>query len=243
MAPEAAWQNPGVTETRWHRSRPLASTWWAVLAVVVAMSLGAQFVLSVAYPEDMQTSVLTRVIRFFSYFTIQSNLLVLASVLPLMRDSDHDGRVWRVLRLASLLGITITGLVYVVVLAPLDHPHGIHAWTNAGQHYVSPVMTVLGWLLLGPRPRFTMSAVGWALVWPVMWIAFTLAHGAATGWYPYDFLDVSALGYAVAVRNLGLVVLVALVFLLLFRLVDRRLPATDADPREDALVRAAGSPG
>src|SRR3954469_17249678 len=91
----AAWQNPGVTETRWHRSRPLARTWWAVLAVVVALSLVTQFVLSVVDPADAQTSVVTRVIRFFSYFTIQSNLLVLASVLPLMRDSDHDGPVWR----------------------------------------------------------------------------------------------------------------------------------------------------
>jgi hypothetical protein len=212
-----------------------------VLAVVVALSLAAQFVLTVADPEDAQTLVLTRVIRFFSYFTIQSNLLVLASVLPLTRDCDHDGRGWRVLRLASLLGITITGLVYVVVLAPLDDPHGVHAWTNTGQHYLSPVMTVLGWLLLGPRPRFTMRAVGWALGWPLVWIAYTLAHGAATGWYPYDFLDVRALGYAAALRNLGFVVLVALAFLLLFRLVDRRLPGTDAGPRENALMTARSS--
>jgi hypothetical protein len=60
----------------------------------------------------------------------------------------------------------------------------------------------------------------------VAWIGYTLAHGAASGWYPYDFLDVSTLGYAVALRNLAFVVLVALVFLLAFWLVDRKLPAT-----------------
>ena len=58
------------------------------------------------------------------------------------------------------------------------------------------------------------------------WIGYTLAHGAASGWYPYDFLDVSTLGYAVALWNLALVVLVALVFLVAFWLVDRKPPAT-----------------
>jgi hypothetical protein len=125
-----------------------------------------------------------------------------------------------------LLGITVSGLVYVVVLALTDHPQGLQAWTNMGEHYISPVLTVLGWLLFGPRPRITAAVVGRALLWPVAWFGYTLAHGAARGWYPYDFLDVSTLGYAVALWNLALVVLVALVFLVAFWLVDRKPPAT-----------------
>jgi hypothetical protein len=214
---------PAVIETRANHSL-VTRTWWAVLFIVLAVSLSIDLVLAVTEPAD-GTSVLTSVIRFFSYFTIQSNLLVLGAVLPLVRNAGHDGRWWRVVRLASLLGITVTGLVYVVVLAPTDHPQGVHVWTNIGEHYISPVLTVLGWLLLGPRPRITGSVVGWALLWPVAWIGYTLAHGAVTGWYPYDFLDVSALGYAVALRNLAFIVLVALVFLLGSWLVDRLLPA------------------
>jgi hypothetical protein len=224
----------------------LARTWWSVLALVVAASVATEFVLTIADPADPGTGVATRVIRFFSYFTIQSNLLVLASVLPLVRDPEHDGRQWRVVRLASLLGITVTGLVYAVVLAPLYDPQGLHAWTNTGEHYISPVMTVLGWLLLGPRPRIAMAVVARALVWPLLWIGYTLAHGAATGWYPYDFLDVSALGYVVALRNLAFVVLLAAAFLLLFRFVDRGLPATGDSalrgPAEHAGTVGAGAP-
>jgi TRAP-type C4-dicarboxylate transport system permease small subunit len=87
-----------------------------------------------------------------------------------------------------------------------------------------------------------MAVVAWALVWPLAWIGYTLAHGAATGWYPYDFLDVSALGYAVALRNLAFVVLLAAAFLLLFRFVDRRLPAT-ADRPLPGPVDHAGTVG
>jgi hypothetical protein len=107
------------------------------------------------------------------------------------------------------------------------HPEGLAWWTNAGLHYVSPVATLLLWLVFGPRPRITGVTVAGALVWPVLWVGWTLAHGAVTGWYPYPFLDVSDLGYAVALGNLGFVVLLVLVFLLAFRAVDRRLPATD----------------
>ncbi|TFV45134.1 Pr6Pr family membrane protein [Blastococcus sp. TF02A-35] len=188
--------------------------------------MGTELVLHLVDPRDPSLGIVERLVRFFSYFTVQSNLLVLAAVLPLVRDPAHDGPLWRVVRLASLLGITITGIVYAVVLAPLYDPQGLNAWTNTGEHYVSPVMTVLGWLLFGPRPRITPLVVGRALLWPVAWIAWILAQGTVTGWYPYDFMDVAAHGYGVALRNLAGVVLLALAFLLLFRSVDRRLPAT-----------------
>ncbi|MGY2067620.1 Pr6Pr family membrane protein [Blastococcus sp. SYSU DS0619] len=217
-----------MTETPSRSTRSAARAWWAVLAVVVAASVGTEFVLHLADPEDPSLGVAERIVRFFSYFTVQSNLLVLAAVLPLVRDPGHDGRLWRVVRLASLLGITITGIVYAVVLAPLHDPAGIDAWTNAGEHYASPVMTVVGWLVLGPRPRIDGAVVARALLWPVAWIGWILAQGTVTGWYPYDFMDVGAQGYATALRNLAFVVLLALAFLLLFRFVDRRLAATGA---------------
>ena len=46
------------------------------------------------------------------------------------------------------------------------------------------------------------------LAWPVARLAWTLVVGAATGWYPYPFLDVGAEGAgSVAVTCLGVTVL------------------------------------
>jgi hypothetical protein len=206
--------------------RTPAAVCWAVLAVVVALSVVTEFGRILVLAADDGAPVLTRVIRFFSYFTIQSNVLVLALAVTLARAPDRDGDRWRVLRLDALLGITITGLVYAVVLAPTLHPEGLGWWTNAGLHYVSPVATLALWLFAGPRPRVAGATVARALVWPVLWIGYTLAHGAVSDWYPYPFLDAGDLGYAVALRNLGFVVLLALLFLLAFRAADRRLPGT-----------------
>ncbi|TWH75308.1 Pr6Pr family membrane protein [Modestobacter roseus] len=207
---------------------PAARVWWAVLALVVAASVGTELVRALA-DTGSDAGVLARVVRFLSWFTIQSNLLVLAAALPLVRDPEHDGRIWRVVRLDALLGISVTGLVFAVVLAPTTHPQGLGWWTNAGTHYVVPVVAVVGWLVFGPRPRVSGATIVAALAWPLAWIAYTLAHGALTGWYPYGFLDAQALGYGTALRNLGVVVALAVAFLLVVGVLDRRLPATGGE--------------
>ncbi len=47
-----------------------------------------------------------------------------------------------------------------------------------------------------------MSALGF----PLAYLVWTVIHGAATGWYPYPFVDVAELGYArAAVNTAGLV--------------------------------------
>jgi hypothetical protein len=166
----------------------------------------------------------TRLVRLFSYFTIQSNLLVLASALMIAYRPDGDGSWRRVLRLDALLGIVVTGLVYETVLAPLVHPTGPALWITIAFHYFSPWFTVIGWVLFGPRPRIDDRTLGWAFGWPVLWIAYTFAHGAATGWYPYPFLDVTEIGYARALRNTTVVLLGAVVLALAFAALDRRLP-------------------
>lgn len=203
----------------------LARIWWGLLALVVGVAVLVDLVRAI----DGAGSA-TPVIRYLSYFTIQSNVLVTVVAVTLALDPGRDGRGWRVLRLDALLGITVTGLVYAVVLAPTADQEGLSWWTNLAMHYVSPVAMLVGWLLLGPRPRISGSTVLLAVVWPVAYAGYTLAHGAATGWYPYPFLDVADLGLPLVLRNLGFIVLLSLVVLVLFRAVERALPRTDRSP-------------
>jgi hypothetical protein len=80
--------------------------------------------------------------------------------------------------------------------------------TDTGLHYVAPLMTVIGWFLFGPRPRIDENTLILSLIWPVLYMLYTLAHGAASDWYPYPFIDVTKLGYLSALGNgLGIAVL------------------------------------
>jgi hypothetical protein len=199
-----------------------ARVWWAVLAAVVALSVPLDLV-SFVQQNAGEAGLGALVLRHLSYFTMQSNLLVLAAALPLVRDPLYDGPVWRAVRLASLLGITVTALVFWFVLAPDYHPQGIGRFTNIGLHYVSPLMAVGGWLGFGPWGPVSRAALLPVLAWPALWTAWMLAHGELGGWYPYGFIDVDAIGWTAALRNVAIITAVATILLLGFRWADRWL--------------------
>jgi hypothetical protein len=215
----------GVSPGRWTKA---ARVWWGILALIMAASFLTQLVLVLTGGVDANSGVAaggvgvgTRLARLFSYFTIQSNLIALAAATTLMLAPYRDGRFWRVLRLDSLLGIVITGLVYDIMLAGMVDLTGLALAVTLGLHYVAPWGTLLGWLLFGPRPRIDRRTVVLGFLWPAAWIAYTFGRGAISGWYPYPFLDVNALGLPLALRNTAIVLVVGLLLAVVLKLLDR----------------------
>ncbi len=225
------------TPTATTRTRPaggplrrVAAAWHLLTALAVGVGVVWQLVLVLRGVNVLVDaggalpSVGTVVTRFFSYFTIESDILVAVTAAALALRPDRDGRVFRVLRLMALFGITVTGVVYATLLRGVVDLHGAAAVTNALLHYVSPVLTVAGWLLFGPRRRVTETTLGVSMVWPVLYVAWTFVHGATSGWYPYPFIDETTLGYPTTIRN-GVGVIVFLVGVgALFLALDRHLP-------------------
>ena len=177
-----------------------ARRWHALTAVVAVGALTLQLVLVVtgygALLDEEQPGLGIRLGRLVSYFTIQSNVLVAAGAITLARDPARDGAGWRVLRLAGLVGITVTGLVHFFLLRPLLDLHGWSYVCDKLLHMVVPALAIIGWAVFGPRPRVSGRAIAWALAWPVAWTAWTLAVGGVTGWFPYPFLDFDEKGWA-----------------------------------------------
>lgn len=219
-----------------------ASRWWhAGVAVVIAVSLVIQLALLFSGGADANSgqtgesvALGVRLWRLFSYFTIQSNLFVLAACVVLAWRPRFDGTVWRVVRLDALLGIVITGLVYAIVLAPQVHLTGAALVATIGFRYVSPWAALAGWLLFGPRPRITWSTVTAAFVWPALWLVYTFTHGAISDWYPYPFLNVVDLGLGTALGNAFAVLVVGVVLAVAFKLLDAKLPASRAASASEA---------
>ncbi len=206
-----------------------ARRWHALTAVVAVLALPLQLVLVIrggqVLDEVTPPSLGLRLARFVAYFTIQSNMLVAFTALSLSREAERDGRLWRVLRLAAVVGITVTGLVHFVLLRPLLDLQGADWAADKLLHMVVPVLAIGGWAAFGPRPRVTRTVVAWALAWPVAWLAVTMVVGALTGWYPYPFLDHRQGGTgAVLVACVGVTVLF-LALLAVASVVDRRLAA------------------
>lgn len=212
-----------------------ARVWNAVIAILVFAAIIVQLVVAVhvsGTPEETTAGVLRgtstagRIIRVLSFFTIQSNLLSGLVSAQLTVRPDRDGPVWRAVRLAALFGITVTGIVYATVLAAIHEPNGpAETFVNDLVHYVVPVMMILGWIIFGPRPRITLVTVLRSLVFPVVWLIYTLVRGAIWKWYPYPFLDVPSHGYGPVLRNAVIMTVVLVGVAGLFALGDRKLPA------------------
>lgn len=180
-----------------------ARVWHLVTAVVAVAALGLQLVLVLqggrVLDEQEIPGLGIRIGRLASYFTIQSNLLVAITAAFLAVDPAYDARWWRVARLDAVVGIAITGVVHFFLLLPLLDLSGADYVADKMLHMAVPVLAVIGWLLFDPRPRVSSRVVGWALLWPVLWLIWTLVMGLATGWFPYPFLDHRQDGWAAVI--------------------------------------------
>jgi hypothetical protein len=188
-------------------------SWAGLTALIVAMGLVVQLIVTATGTEGFYPDNPDRVFNVFAYFTIQSNLLLGGTTLMLALQPDRpQSTLFRTLRLNGVLCIAVTGIVYHVALASLDDLTGWAAVTNFLLHTASPVVGVLGWLLFGPRGQTDQRIVAWSIVFPLLWLVFTLVRGEFVGFYPYPFVDVAEHGYPRVLLNC---LLVAVLFLAL----------------------------
>lgn len=164
-----------------------------------------------------------RVVDTLSYFTIWSNVVVAVSVTLLLARPLRATPLARVLRLSGLLMITVTAIVYQVLLAPAVDVTGWSLLTDPVLHVVTPVLTVLVWAVWGPRGWITAREVPLALVVPLVWIAWMLARGAVVHAYPYGFANVEEHGYGPVALTLLVILVFGVVVAAVFWGLERRL--------------------
>lgn len=181
--------------------RPELATRLALLVAVIGGSvLVLRFGLTTFSPTPepgvATPDLLERWVQFFSYWTIQSNIAVLLASLAVVLGRDVTSPGQRALRLGAMIGITVTGVIYVTILASLPAVRTTGDWiANIGLHYVIPPLALGSWLLAGPRSDLRLADIPRMLLWPLGWFLWTLLHGAITEWYPYGFIDVELHGY------------------------------------------------
>jgi hypothetical protein len=134
------------------------------------------------------------VVNFFSYFTNLSNLLAAVVLLiSVFGRSAMSPASLDLLRYASVVNMTVVGLVFAALLRNVDLG-GLLPWVNFVLHYVMPVVIVLDWLLQPPATKLQAKYVAITFVFPALYIAYVLLRGASMGWYPYPFLNPANVG-------------------------------------------------
>jgi hypothetical protein len=159
----------------------------ALTGMVTLVAIGSQL------KETFDAGVLNPV-NFFSDFTIQSNLIGAAVLLYLaVRGGRRTARVdwWRG---AASVYLTITFFVVLFLLSKTDV--GLQLpWVDFVLHKLVPVVVVADYLIDPPQSRLSVSDGLLWLVYPLIWLGYTMIRGPLAAWYPYPFLDPADGGY------------------------------------------------
>ncbi len=179
--------------------------------------------------------------QYYTLFGIQSYLIgAVVFVWAFRRRNAPPSRLLDLFRGASAVYLTVTFFA-VLLLDQSPFPSDVDVpLVDLLLHWIFPVIVVADWILFPPDTKLRYSDAGRWLVYPVVWIAFTLIRGAADGWYPYPVLDPADGGYGmVAVAAVGMIAALLAVSVMYIWLANWRAAMTP--PRSDPLEEPRAS--
>lgn len=177
----------------------------AIVGVLVWLALGLQLLLSIHTGIANGNTALVGVARYFSFFTILTNILVaLVLTVPLVLAESRWERFFShpSVRTATAVYIAIVGIVYSLVLRQIWNPQGWQLVADRMLHDFSPLAYLAFWLAFVPKSKLRWSDLPAWLIYPLGYCLFTLARGAIFNWYPYPFIDAAELGYPQVFLNI-----------------------------------------
>ncbi|MFC2253224.1 Pr6Pr family membrane protein [Labrys portucalensis] len=179
----------------------------AMIALIAGAAVLLQVLLGIEAVQARGGRALEGLILVFSYFTVLTNTLVAIVSGASALLGERDGLLTRPgTRAAVAIYIFVVGVIFAALLTGLRPMSGLTLAVDTVLHRVVPVLYVLYWLLFVPKGRLSWrDPLAWML-YPLLYVAYSLLYGALTGRYLYPFGDVTVLGYGGAVAN-GLVIL------------------------------------
>jgi hypothetical protein len=181
----------------------------AVIAGLGWFGLSVQLYFTIHDALVRDLSVPAHLIEYFSYFTIETNLLIaLALTIFCARPQAAQFLTRPSVKSALVVYIIIVGVVYAVLLRNLWHPQGMQLLADVVLHDAIPFLYAFYWLVFLPKGSLRWTdPVTW-LVYPVLYFLYSMLRGAAFGTYLYPFFDVAQHGFARVSMN-GIVLLAA----------------------------------
>lgn len=146
----------------------------------------------------------------FSYFTILSNVAMMASslffividIVSLERGKEPKLTFFRLFRLASAVAVALTMAVFFAFLLPSAGPGYAESPANLMVHLIIPILGILDFVFFeGRKIAFSGALAG--LSWPLLYLIFVYAVAWPLGFsfdpsgakVPYFFLDFEELGW------------------------------------------------
>jgi hypothetical protein len=145
-------------------------------------------------------SSIGRLIYYYSFFTVLSNLMLALSCFWLAINPNCHRYSFKVIRLNGLAGVMITTIVYNLVLRSIHTPppNVLLKIANESLHVIIPVLGLLSWFIFGPFRRINLKVIMGASLSMIGYGVYIFIRGYYTNLYPYPFINVVKIGYSQA---------------------------------------------
>ena len=177
-----------------------------LFATIAWFSVLTQYYLMI---ENRVIPILETTIRFFSFFTILTNLLVaIYFTLSLIKK---ENRVLSIINKPGTLTavtvyITIVGLVYQILLRHVWDPKGMQRVIDELLHSAIPILVTIFWYLYEEKKSIAYKQILKWLIYPLIYLLFILIRGEFSNFYPYPFVNITNLGLKqVLINSAGLI--------------------------------------
>ncbi len=185
-----------------------------LLALFSWTVLGIMFYRSVIRQSDIAAGILAG-ISSYRYYTMQTNLFVALwysfavffQFKPELLNKIRGG-----LKGALALYITITFIVFAVMLSESYQPTGIDSFTNISSHYIVPILFIVDWFLAEWDVKYRWLYLAFWVIYPLCYLIFAVLHGnyISSGNYLYPFLNLQNLGWVKFIISVLVLVVVFL---------------------------------
>ncbi len=174
------------TKNKRHTLNIIGATmgWFAVIGQLVLIIV------------NRQADIFETVIRFFSFFTILTNILVACYFTSQILNTKSFRFLKTVTALTALTAFILSvGLVYQFMLRSIWEPTGWQLVIDELLHTIIPTYVLVYWFIYVKLSSFNIRYLAIWLLYPFLYFAFVLLRGHFSGFYPYPFINVQVLGY------------------------------------------------
>ncbi len=196
------------------------STTRRTILILARLFFGLLTLAAIITQLTIQVQLRFSVVNFFSYFTNLSNIfaliVLLLGALFLIQRREATS-TFDLVRGASVVGMALVGIVFGVLLRDEDLG-SLLPWVNLVLHYIMPVVMVADWLYQPPTTKLVFAQTWMWLIFPFLYLAYSLIRGSIVGFYAYPFFNPAKVGgyggvalYCVAI----LVVFLILIWLIM----------------------------
>ena len=186
-----------------------------LLGIIFALELYALPVQFYLLLKGSEFTFFSAAVRFFSFFTITTNSIVfICTAMLLFGGKCAMNSFFR--KCTTITAITvyilIVGIVFNLLLRSIVDLQGHHRIVSEIFHTVVPTLFFIFWLFFVSPQKISFKVISFWLIYPIIYIIYTLFHGILTSFYPYPFIDATKLGFKTAIVN-GIFILIAFVVL------------------------------